>query len=221
MASAFPTAVTNETVAGLSFKLEVVADFDQFLDRYLATVKDNLDRPPYYAHLWPASRALVTWMAERSGLWPGRRVLELGCGLGLPSITAAKLGARHVVACDSHPDNGVFLLRNASRNGVQVDVMTMDWTRPSFNQPFDLILGSDLVYERPMVEPLLHGVLQMLGPTGRFILADPGRPPLERTLEYGQSLGLATALHAEDDGFVIEFSRGTASPADRSQHSPV
>lgn len=220
MATAFPTAVTTETVAGLSFELEVVADFDRFLDQYLATVRDNLDRPPYYAHLWPASRALVAWMVERPALWPGRRVLELGCGLGLPAIAAAKLGAHQVVACDSHPDNGIFLRRNAARNGVRVDVLTMDWTRPALRQPFDLILGSDLVYERPMVEPLLHGVLQMLSPSGRFVLADPGRPPLERTLEYGESLGLATTLHAEDEGFVIEFSRETASPAGRRPHTP-
>ena len=207
MNPAFPTVVTTETVAGLRFELEMVADFEQVLDHYVATANERVERIPYYAHLWPASRALVTWMAERPELWPGQRVLELGCGLGLPAITAARLGARQVIASDSHPDNGIFLLRNAARNQALVHVLTMDWGRPALRITFDRIVGSDLVYERPMIEPLFRGVAQLLAPGGRFVLADPGRPPLEQAVEHGKAQGLTATLYAEDEGFVVEFCR--------------
>ncbi len=207
MNPAFPTVVTTETVAGLRFELEMVADFEQVLDHYVATANERVERIPYYAHLWPASRALVTWMAERPALWAGQRVLELGCGLGLPAIAAARMGARQVIACDSHPDNGIFLLRNAARNAAIVRVLTMDWGRPALRVLFDRIVGSDLVYERPMIEPLFRGVAQMLAPGGRFILADPGRPPLQQAVEHGNARGFRSELYAENDGFVIEFTK--------------
>ncbi|MBT7165990.1 MAG: methyltransferase domain-containing protein, partial [Victivallales bacterium] len=206
MNPAFTTAVTTETVAGLRFELEMVANFELLLEHYVATATDEQERVPYYAHLWPASRALVTWMAERPDLWPGHRVLELGCGLGLPAITAATLGARHVTGADSHPDNGTFLSRNATRNGVQVDVLTMDWGRPALRSHFDAILGSDLVYETPMIEPLFWGVVQLLAPRGRFVLADPGRPPFNAVVEHAESLGFSSEVYAEDEGFVVEFT---------------
>jgi predicted nicotinamide N-methyase len=201
----FPTTIVEEVVAGLRFELEMVEDFDAVLEHYVESTPDQVDRIPYYAHLWPAARALVTWMAERRQLWPGQRVLELGCGLGLPSMTAAKLGA-NVFACDFHPDNGAFLVLNAARNEAPVHVFTMDWGRPALRSRFDVILGSDLVYEKPMVEPLFRGVQTLLAPGGRFILADPGRPTFDAAVEYGESLGYTAEVHAEDDGFVVEFT---------------
>ena len=202
----FPTRVAQETVAGLRFELETVADFEQVFDHYIRTAPTREERIPYYAHLWPAARALVAWMAERPQLWPGKRVLELGCGLGLPAIAAARMGAQ-VVACDFHPDNGAFLVQNAARNGVRVEVLTMDWSRPALRGTFDLVLGSDLVYEAPMAESLFRGVAQLLATNGRFVLADPGRPTFETAVAKAADLGFRHEIHAEDDGFVVSFAR--------------
>jgi predicted nicotinamide N-methyase len=201
----FKTTVVEETVADLRFQLEVVADFDEVLEHYAQLSDEEADNTPYYAHLWPAARALVTWMAERPDMWQGRSVLELGCGLGLPAMTAAKLGAR-VFACDFHPDNGAFLVRNAARNGAKVDVFTMDWNRPALGRRFDLVLGSDLVYEPAMIEPLLRAVSQLLKPEGTFILADPGRPHFGTAVERAEALGFTADLSAEDDGFVVALA---------------
>ena len=46
---------------------------------------------PYWAHLWGSAVALAEAVAGED--MRGRRVLELGCGLGLPSIAAAQAGA--------------------------------------------------------------------------------------------------------------------------------
>ncbi|MBT7304143.1 MAG: methyltransferase type 11, partial [Victivallales bacterium] len=95
---------------------------------------------------------------------------------------------------------------NATRNGVQVDAVTMDWGRPALRSRFDAILGSDLVYETPMIGPLFWGVVQLLAPGGRFVLADPGRPPFNAVVGYAESLGFSSEIYAEDEGFVVEFT---------------
>src|SRR5262249_32627489 len=52
---------------------------------------------PYWAELWPSGVALASAVSRL--VVHGLRVLELGCGLALPSITAARRGAR-VLATD-------------------------------------------------------------------------------------------------------------------------
>jgi predicted nicotinamide N-methyase len=128
---------------------------------------------PYWAELWPASLALAEEVAERDV--DGVRVVELGCGLGIPSLVAAAHGAS-VLATD-WADEAVELLReNAVRNGIELEALTVDWRRPApirERAPFDLVLAADVLYERRYVETLLE-LLPQLG--DEVLLADPGRP---------------------------------------------
>src|SRR3954469_19171648 len=72
---------------------------------------------PYWAELWPSALALAKAVSARS--LGGRRVLELGCGLGLVSIAAALAGAR-VLATDWSDDALRFTVANAARNQATV-----------------------------------------------------------------------------------------------------
>jgi len=122
---------------------------------------------PYWAELWPASRALAEALPEVRGL----RVVELGCGLGLPSLVAAARGA-DVVATD-WADEAVALLRaNAERNGVELHAEVRDW-RDAWAASFDLALAADVLYEQRNVEPLAER-LRELAPSALVGLA--GRP---------------------------------------------
>jgi predicted nicotinamide N-methyase len=139
---------------------------------------------PYWAELWPSAIALAEEVA-RLGL-EGLRVLELGCGLGLPSIVAA-LGGAHVLASDWSPDAVEVAARNAERNGAELDTALAAWGVASAlvdAAPWDLVLGADLLYERRNVEQLLE-LLPRLG--DEVLLSEPGRPFestfLERALE--------------------------------------
>ena len=128
---------------------------------------------PYWAELWPAALALAREV-ERHELTDAR-VLELGCGLALPSLVAAARGAR-VVAVDWAADAIELLERNAERNGLALEAEAADWrdTEPlAARAPFDLVLASDVLYEERNVEPLLELVLRL---TQRVLLAEPGRP---------------------------------------------
>jgi predicted nicotinamide N-methyase len=135
---------------------------------------------PYWSVLWRSGVALAR---ELDGAdLRGRRVVELGCGLGAPSIAAAREGAE-VIATDADPEALELMARNARANGVRVETARVDWAQPDEllgRARFDLVLAADVLYERSSVAPLL-ALLPRLAP--RAWLADPGRPAAEPFLE--------------------------------------
>jgi predicted nicotinamide N-methyase len=135
---------------------------------------------PYWAELWPSGLALAE---EVAGLpLTGRRVLELGSGLGLPSLAAALAGAA-VLATDWSPDAVALLRDNAGRNEVELEVEIASWFEPdalAARAPWDLVLAADVLYERRNVEPLV-ALLPRLG--SEILVAEPGRPAAGEFLE--------------------------------------
>jgi predicted nicotinamide N-methyase len=122
---------------------------------------------PYWAELWPASIALAAALPDLAGL----RVVELGCGLGVPSLVAAARGAE-VTATDWAHDAIDLLRENAARNGLELHAELRDWREP-WAERFDLALAADVLYEQRNVEPLLER-LRELAPKALVGLA--GRP---------------------------------------------
>ena len=134
---------------------------------------------PYWADLWPSSLALARDVARRS--LRGVPALELGCGLGLVSIAAARAGAR-VLATDWSPDAVAFTRANALRNDVRLEAQRVDWAAPGAlvaRAPWDLVLASDVLYERQTVDLLLALLPRLVAPGGQVWVADPGRVPAE------------------------------------------
>jgi predicted nicotinamide N-methyase len=122
---------------------------------------------PYWAELWPAGLALARALPERLD---GLRVVEVGCGLGIPSLVATARSAR-VTATDWAPEAIDLLRVNAARNGLVVDVRVVDWR--NLYGDFDLALAADVLYEYRNVDPLL-AALPRLAPDALVALA--GRP---------------------------------------------
>jgi predicted nicotinamide N-methyase len=140
---------------------------------------------PYWAVLWRSGVALARELDGEA--LEGLRVVELGCGLGVPSIAAARAGA-DVLATDACAEALELLERNARANGVRVETATIDWTEADElvgRAPFDLVLAADLLYERASVAPLLS-LLPLLAPEAW--LADPGRAPAAEFLEQATRL---------------------------------
>jgi predicted nicotinamide N-methyase len=135
---------------------------------------------PYWAELWPSALALARVVGVRA--LRGARTLELGCGLGLPSLAAAVAGGR-VLATDWAPDAIAMTERNAARNGLALETLCVSWTVPEpllARAPWDLVLASDVLYEARNGDALLP-LLPRLG--GEIWLADPGRPAAAPFLE--------------------------------------
>jgi predicted nicotinamide N-methyase len=146
---------------------------DALLDEVLAEVDPADDRLPFWAELWPSGSALAAAVAELD--LTGRRVLELGCGLGLVSVTAAAAGA-DVLAADQSAEAIAFTTVNAEHNGVAVRTVRCTFERPEpllAGAPWDLVVAADVLYE-PATVPVLVDLLPRLGPA--VWVADPGRP---------------------------------------------
>ena len=129
---------------------------------------------PYWAELWPAAHALAAALPDVAGL----RVVELGCGLGLPSLVAAARGAR-LTATDWAADAMALLRENAARNNIELTSERRDWREP-WDDTFDLVLAADVLYEWRNVEPLVDRLAE-LAPSALVGLA--GRPYEQTFLE--------------------------------------
>ena len=137
---------------------------------------------PYWSVLWRSGVALA---AHVEALDLGRRrVVELGCGLGLPSIAAARLGAA-VLATDESPEALELLAANARANGaIGLRTLAVDWREPQplrERGPFDLVLAADVLYEAEAVVWLLS-LLPELAPEAW--IATPDRAPVSAFIEH-------------------------------------
>jgi predicted nicotinamide N-methyase len=132
------------------------------------------ERLPYWADLWPSARALTRFLLDRGAPPPGR-VVELGCGVALPSLALRSVGAS-VVATDYYDEALRFAEANAERNGLPpLPTLNLDWRRPPDGEPFDLVLAADVLYERRNAESLRDLLPAITRPGGEVLLADPGR----------------------------------------------
>jgi predicted nicotinamide N-methyase len=141
---------------------------------------------PYWAEMWPISVALARAIGARA--LRGARTVELGCGLGLVSIAAAQAGAR-VLATDWSPEAVRFTADNAERNGVEVETAVVDWASPGAiveRAPWQLVLGSDVLYERRNVAQMLDLLPRLVDRGGEVWIADPGRQTSMEFLERAE-----------------------------------
>ena len=158
---------------------------------------------PYWAELWPAGLALAQALPERLD---GVRVVELGCGLGVPTLVAAARGA-HVTAVDWAADAIELLRENAVRNGIELDARRTDWRE--FQGDFDLALAADVLYEARNVEPLAR-LLPQLAPEALVALA--GRPYEAEFLRLVKTEPVAErVVRMRSDSSASATSRGCVS----------
>ena len=147
-----------------------VAALERHVDRAaLLGAVDDPPEPPYWALCWSGARVLADVVPRDAG-----RVIELGCGLGLPALAAARRGAR-VTCVDRVVDPLRFVRASAATNGVRVDVVVADVAAAPTAGGFDCVLAAELLYERPTFPALVASLRALLAPGGRVLLADAGR----------------------------------------------
>jgi predicted nicotinamide N-methyase len=138
---------------------------------------------PYWAELWASGVRLAAAVADRDV--SGLAVLELGCGLGVPSVAAA-LGGATVLAVDWAQEALDVTQQNAERNGASVETLRADWSKPETllaRAPFDLVLCADVLYETRNVDALLELLPKL---TAEVLLGEPGRQTAGRFFELAE-----------------------------------
>jgi len=140
---------------------------------------DDPPEPPYWAHLWSGARVLASAIPPRAG-----RVLELGCGLGLPALVAARRGAR-VLATDRETAPLAFVRASARANSVRtLQPAVMDYRHPVVAGCIDLVLLAEVLYDRTAFGSLVRSLDVVLAPGGEAWIADGRR--IDTTEFYGQ-----------------------------------
>jgi predicted nicotinamide N-methyase len=199
-----PIAVSGDTVA-----LWRVADLAAHVDRAALLAGDDPPEPPYWAHLWSGARVLAAAVPPGAG-----RTIEIGCGLGLPGLTAARRGAR-VTCVDRVPAALAFVRASAAVNGCAVDTVAADVTTGAVRGPFDLVLAAEVLYDRRAFPALARALAALLAPGGRALLADAGRIDTRDFYRALDAVGLAwtaTEHRVQEEGVTITVRLVTVGP---------
>jgi predicted nicotinamide N-methyase len=154
-----------------SVRLWLAADLESHVDRRALLCDADAPEPPYWMHLWPAAATLARLIAGSQRIGPRTRVLELGCGLALPTLLAAARGAL-AVAADWKREPLHFAQASAKLNGCDIEVLQMDWTAVPLRREFDFCFGADVGYDARFKDALVQAVAALLRPGGTAWLAD-------------------------------------------------
>ena len=211
----YETIATMEKIGTFPLHIHALKNLDQSLDEICRVYQPEnkteeellLDLCPYFGVVWPSARALATFMSERKTQFNKKRGIEVGCGLALPAILAAKIGAE-IQASDFHPDVGAWVHQNAELNQARVQYLKWNWTELHSTPPeiklgsYDFVLASDVLYESRHPEDLAKALARLVNPKGSIYLSDPGRSSLTRALEELEKLG----CHRIDFSYEVEES---------------
>jgi predicted nicotinamide N-methyase len=177
---------------------------------------------PYWALLWPSGLALAEELAAHP--LEGLRVLELGCGLGAPSVVAAARGAR-VLATDSSPDAVAFAAHNLALNELEGDVALVDWTDPDAlagGGPWDLVIAADVLYTQRNAQALVRVLPGLVGTAGEALIADPRRAGGRDFLAAARGLfTLGTREAPRHEGVALHILRPRPHPPGGRQDRPL
>jgi predicted nicotinamide N-methyase len=143
---------------------------------------------PLFGVVWDSARVLAHFMFDFE--ITGKRILEVGCGIGLSSLMLNQRLA-DITATDYHPEVETFLIENVRlNNGRLIPFVRTAWADgDSSLGKFDLIVGSDLLYERGHAELLSEFIQQHAKPVCEVILVDPARGYHARFSKKMVSLG--------------------------------
>ncbi|MCL1634259.1 protein N-lysine methyltransferase family protein [Luteimonas sp. SX5] len=184
-------------LGGHDYRIRALRDLQQFADPDGHAEQAGISSALWslFGHIWPSGRVLAEEMCVFD--IAGKRILELGCGLGLSSLVLQRRLA-DVVASDHHPLAESFLAYNAALNGLpQIAYRHLPWAEADGALGhFDMIIGSDLLYERGHAE-LLSGMMQRHARREcEVLIADIGR---------GNANSLSKALASQ--GYSIDERR--------------
>lgn len=151
----FQTRFEKIKVSDTVLEMLQIANMQDYLEQMAASIdaENGLDLP-FWARIWPTS-ILLSYYIQRMPATPDKHLLEIGAGIGLCGLFAAKHGLR-VTISDIHEDALLFAQINILKNNLQhlADVRRIDFTTDRMQERFDLILGSEVLYQENSYRPL-------------------------------------------------------------------
>lgn len=173
------TTTENISIEKFNFSILQYEEPLSFLDLLLAKGEHHPDvideRIPYWLELWPSAIGLARHLCSLGPMLSGQTTLELGCGIGLPSMVVKKLNGCPILS-DYTQEALEF-----SKNNWQLNVdhlpqfIELDWRTPPSDVKVEFILASDIAYERRFFDVLPNTFKKLIMPGGKIFLSEPGR----------------------------------------------
>ncbi len=168
-----------------TIRLLKIADLEQFLEGRdpFADVSEF----PFWIRLWDAAMILSYVLGAQKGV-EGKRLLELGAGLGAPGLAAAAAGFE-VTLSDYEDIIMDFQKVSGAASGLSnVDYLHLDWLNPPALETFDVLAGAEILFRDEFFQPLLNIFKTCLKPDGMIYLAhDAKRQSLGKFLKLAQN----------------------------------
>ena len=192
--------LTEVSIAGRTWNLKQLASRDQFpaeIEKesigervWGADVPESLW--PLSGILWPSGILLAEIVASET--YDGMRILEVGCGVALASLVLKSRGYE-VTASDYNSFAGELLRENASLNSISaLKFLKLSWQDAYVDEPYDVIIGSDVLYEPGCANEICEFLTSALKPTGTAIFVDPGRAHVRKFETTLQAAGFKCAV---------------------------
>ena len=170
---------------------------------------------PLFGVVWPSSLVLSHFLLHYN--FANKRILEIGCGIGLSSLLLNRLSA-DITATDYHPEVEGFLNENAQLNkDEKIPFVLADWKNENAELgTFDLIVGSDVLYESDQIKLLSKFINHHAKKSCTVIVVDPGRGHQAKFSKQMNAQGFSSEAHAPEDtsflekpfsGKICEFAR--------------
>lgn len=180
MLQKYQTELLQLNIEGIDIAIERVTNIDELFERLIAKGDDHEDmvdeRIPYWAELWASALAMSQYLVQSKMDWTGKKVLEIGAGLGLPSIVAGKLGATDISISDYLVEAVDFAKKNWAKNNTHAaNFITMDWRNPDIAFAADILLAADIAYEQRMFDALPIAFKTLCKKGGTILLTEPNR----------------------------------------------
>ncbi len=181
-------------------KLEDVFQGDPFLE---------VEKFPFWFKVWEGSIVLADYLAT---LRSPKKILELGAGLGLPSLVASSFG-HEVVASDYEILPLKLVELSAKVNNLTVKTLFLDWKNPQVSEKFDLIVGAEVVFKKSLFDPLLEIFKNFLNEEGEVVLAHSSErkrvliPFLYKAQAFFQVLTSIRRLKSQEETVEVVLNR--------------
>jgi predicted nicotinamide N-methyase len=186
-------------LGGRPVRLWVADRLEDYVDGAVLLRDADAPEPPYWAHLWPGSVALARLLAGGIAC-AGRRVLDIGGGLGLVAIVAALRGAATTLI-DTAPAALRFARASAALNGCRVQLLQGDIRQAPLRGSFDYGFAADVSYDPDLQVAVADLLAARLAPGGRAWCAESVRTfdeSFQRTC-LARGLRVAVAAGREHD----------------------
>lgn len=171
--------------------------------------------------VWPSSEVLAHFIYEYNTI--NKRILEIGCGIGLSSLILNHLKA-DITATDYHPEVEKYLLENTKLNhDEKIPFVRTDWEdRENTLDSYDLIIGSDILYESNHAELLSTFINNHAKDTCEVFIVDPGRGHRSNFTKKMDAYGFTcTSFKPKHTDYLEEPYKGNIFKYSRNQKGKI